>query len=54
VATAHVAYGGAGDIQYTGGTTDGKVKVVYTTVPEPATMSLLAIGGVAALIRRRK
>ena len=23
-------------------------------VPEPATMSLLAIGGVAALIRRRK
>ncbi len=25
-----------------------------TTVPEPATLSLLAIGGVAALIRRRK
>jgi hypothetical protein len=28
--------------------------VDYTPVPEPATMSLLAIGGVAALIRRRK
>lgn len=26
----------------------------FTAVPEPATMSLLAIGGVAALIRRRK
>jgi len=28
--------------------------VNYTPVPEPATMSLLAIGGIAALIRRKK
>ncbi|MCE5325553.1 MAG: PEP-CTERM sorting domain-containing protein [Planctomycetaceae bacterium] len=27
---------------------------VYQTIPEPATMSLLVIGGVAALIRRRR
>jgi len=46
--------GGSGVSINTPGTTDGKVKVVYTTVPEPATMSLLAIGGVAALIRRKK
>ena len=28
--------------------------ILSTEIPEPATMSLLAIGGVAALIRRRK
>ena len=54
VATLHLAVGGSGDVQTTAGTTDGKVKVIYKTVPEPATMSLLAIGGVAALIRRKK
>ena len=27
---------------------------VYGEVPEPATMSLLAFGGIAALIRRKK
>ncbi len=32
----------------------GEVTVQYNYVPEPATMSLLAIGGVAALKRRRK
>ena len=28
--------------------------VDYTPIPEPATLSLLAIGGLAALIRRRR
>jgi hypothetical protein len=54
IATSHMAFGGAGNTQSTGGTTSGKIKVVYTTIPEPATISLLTIGGVAALIRRRK
>jgi hypothetical protein len=30
------------------------VTATGTVVPEPATMGLLAIGGIAALIRRRK
>ena len=32
----------------------GESYQVSGTIPEPATMSLLAIGGVAALIRRRR
>ena len=54
VGTYLLAVGGSGDTQATPGTTDGKVTVIYETIPEPATMSLLAIGGVAALIRRKK
>ena len=56
LATMHTASGGAGSVHPTAGTTDGKIKVIYTTenVPEPATMSLLALGGVAALVRRKK
>jgi hypothetical protein len=56
VAASHSARGGSGETQAIGGTTDGKVKVIYAfdAVPEPATMSLLAIGGIAALVRRRK
>lgn len=34
-------------------TTSGSVEIVYTYVPEPATMSLLALGGLA-MLRRRK
>ena len=49
-------YGGAGGVEYavTPPTTSGSVEVVYTYfVPEPGTMALLALGGLA-LLRRRK
>jgi hypothetical protein len=36
------------------GTNPGDVIQAFIVVPEPATMSLLAIGGIGALIRRRK
>ncbi len=40
---------------YYGGYDWGIVKVDgFTPIPEPATMSLLAVGGIAALIRRKK
>ena len=41
---------------YDDGWGGGRVSVLesYNPIPEPATMSLLAIGGVAALIRRKK
>ena len=44
---------GAGGGTVDPGTVDASVTVTYE-VPEPATMSLLAIGGIAALIRRKK
>ena len=34
--------------------TDGNMKVNVTTVPEPATMLILAVGAVGALARRRR
>ena len=50
-------FGGVSGIEWavTPVTANGSVTVVYNyEVPEPATMSLLAFGGIAALIRRRK
>jgi hypothetical protein len=38
----------------TTGTFDGEAVNIYTAVPEPATMSLLAIGGLAIIRRRRR
>ncbi len=46
--------GASGESRSVNGTTDGSIKVTYEYVPEPATMSLLAIGGIAALVRRRR
>lgn len=42
-------YGGPADLQAGAGHTNG-----FTTVPEPASMALLALGGLAVLARRRK
>jgi hypothetical protein len=50
-------FGGVSGIEWavTPVSADGSVVVTYDySVPEPATMSLLAVGGVAALIRRRR
>ena len=49
-------FGGVSGIEWavTPVTANGNVTVVYNYVPEPATMSLLAIGGLAVLRRRRK
>ena len=44
--TYSITDSGAGDIAFRG--------VMITAVPEPATMSLLALGGLAMLRRRRR
>jgi len=42
------------DFAIDGLTIQGKVHVIYDAVPEPMTLSLLAMGGLGILIRRRK
>jgi len=54
VKTMVLTSGGSGDTQSTAGKTEGKVTVTYEYVPEPATLALLGLGGVATLIRRRR
>ncbi len=48
--------GGFGPIQQTPGNSDGTVKVTYeyTPIPEPVSMSLLALGGLGVLLRRKR
>ncbi len=41
-------------LNFSGNRTGVRLNEYYFDVPEPATMSMLAIGGIAALIRRRK
>jgi len=56
-ASQFVDFGGVSGIEFavTPQTADGTVIVTYTyEVPEPATMSLLALGGLAMLRRRRR
>ncbi len=54
--TSVVTSGGSGTSSSQAGSYCGTVTVVYTyeNVPEPATMGLLASGGVAMLIRRKR
>ena len=49
-------YGGVSGIEYavTPVTAGGEVTVIYNFIPEPATMSLLGIGALALIRRRRK
>lgn len=55
VSTSLSTSGGWGPINPSPGQFDGTLSVIYDyTVPEPATMSLLAVGGLAALRRRRR
>ena len=52
---ANISATGGVEIAYTPITTSGDVTVKYTyTVPEPMTMSLLALGGIAVLRRKHK
>jgi hypothetical protein len=55
VFTKITTVGASGESRATNGQATGTVKVTYefTDVPEPATMGLLALGGIAALVRRR-
>jgi len=55
-ATQWSDFGGVSGIEWavTPVTANGSVTVTYNYIPEPATMSLLGIGGVAALMRRRR
>ncbi len=53
VSTYLYTTGGYGPIDSVPGMTDGTITVTYEYVPEPATMSLLAVGAVALLRRRR-
>ncbi|MCE5325077.1 MAG: choice-of-anchor E domain-containing protein [Planctomycetaceae bacterium] len=48
--------GGYGPINPSPGLTDGTVKVTYeyTPIPEPVTMSLLGLGGLGMLLKRRR
>ena len=49
-------FGGIGGIEWAVSpvTTSGTVTVVYTYVPEPATLTLLGLGGLGLLIRRKR
>jgi hypothetical protein len=55
-ATQWQTFGGIGGIEWAVSpvTTSGAVTVVYTYVPEPATLSFLALGGLGLLLRRKR
>ncbi len=54
VETSVATSGGQGDSTSSGWVYGGKVTVTYTYTPEPAAMSLVAVGGLALLRRRRR
>ena len=55
-ATQWSDFGGVSGIEWavTPVTADGEVTVIYNYIPEPASMGLLSLGGLALLRRRRK